>query len=46
MYVDGAVAATPYVVVGSGLRRSKLVLPGATLAALPDAVVVDGLGRS
>lgn len=46
VYVDAAVAAAPYVVVGSGLRRSKLVLPGVVLAALPGAFVVDGLGRS
>jgi prolyl-tRNA editing enzyme YbaK/EbsC (Cys-tRNA(Pro) deacylase) len=43
--VDAAVAAAPAVVVGSGVRRSKLVLPGRALAALPGAVVVDGLGR-
>ena len=43
--VDAAVASAPAVVVGSGVRRSKLVLPGRVLAALPGAVVVDGLGR-
>jgi prolyl-tRNA editing enzyme YbaK/EbsC (Cys-tRNA(Pro) deacylase) len=43
--VDAAVAAAPAVVVGSGVRRSKLVLPGRALAGLPGAVVVDGLGR-
>jgi prolyl-tRNA editing enzyme YbaK/EbsC (Cys-tRNA(Pro) deacylase) len=44
--VDRAVAESPAdVVVGSGLRRSKLWLPGAVLAGLPAAVVVDGLGR-
>ncbi|MGN6246616.1 MAG: YbaK/EbsC family protein [Motilibacteraceae bacterium] len=42
--VDAAVAAAGPVVVGSGLRRSKLVLPGAALAALPSAAVLDGLG--
>ena len=42
--VDAAVAAHPRVVVGSGVRRSKLALPGATLAALPGAVVLEGLG--
>ncbi|HEU4675811.1 MAG TPA: YbaK/EbsC family protein [Motilibacteraceae bacterium] len=42
--VDAAVAAAGPVVVGSGLRRSKLVLPGAALAALPAAAVLDGLG--
>ena len=43
--IDAEVAAAPAVVVGSGVRRSKLVLPGRALAALPGAVVVDGLGR-
>lgn len=42
--VDQAVVDAGPVVVGSGLRRSKLVLPGAALAALPTAVVLDGLG--
>lgn len=45
LFVDPAVAGSPQVVVGSGLRRSKLVLPGAVLAGLPGAVVVDRLGR-
>ncbi len=44
LLIDSAVVATPYVVVGSGQRRSKLVLPGAALAALPGAEVLDGLG--
>ena len=43
--VDARVAATPFVVVGSGVRRSKLVLPGALLATLPGAEVVDDLAR-
>ena len=43
LLVDAAVAATPLVVVGSGLRRSKLVVPGTTLAGLPGAEVVEGL---
>jgi prolyl-tRNA editing enzyme YbaK/EbsC (Cys-tRNA(Pro) deacylase) len=44
--IDAAVAAAPLVVVGSGVRRSKLVLPGSLLAGLPRAEVVDGLGRA
>jgi len=44
--IDAAVAAAPRVVVGSGVRRSKLVLPGPLLAALPGAEVLDGLGRA
>ena len=43
--VDSAVVATPYVVIGSGVRRSKLALPGAALRDLPNAQVVDGLGQ-
>jgi prolyl-tRNA editing enzyme YbaK/EbsC (Cys-tRNA(Pro) deacylase) len=43
--IDAAVAAAPRVVVGSGVRRSKLTLPGSALAGLPGAEVVSGLGR-
>ncbi|MEY9213618.1 YbaK/EbsC family protein [Thermobifida halotolerans] len=43
--VDAAVVARSHVVVGSGLRRSKLVLPGAALAELPNAQVVEDLAR-
>jgi prolyl-tRNA editing enzyme YbaK/EbsC (Cys-tRNA(Pro) deacylase) len=43
--IDAAVAAAERVVIGSGLRRSKLVLSGAALAGLPGAVVLDELGR-
>jgi prolyl-tRNA editing enzyme YbaK/EbsC (Cys-tRNA(Pro) deacylase) len=39
LLVDEAVVATPQVVVGSGLRRSKIVLPGTALADLPHAEV-------
>jgi prolyl-tRNA editing enzyme YbaK/EbsC (Cys-tRNA(Pro) deacylase) len=45
VYVDAAAAAVPLVVVGSGIRRSKLVLPGAVLGNLPGALIIDGLGR-
>ena len=41
--VDAAVLAVPLVVVGSGIRGSKIVVPGAALAALPQAEVLDGL---
>jgi prolyl-tRNA editing enzyme YbaK/EbsC (Cys-tRNA(Pro) deacylase) len=43
--VDAAVAAAPRVVIGSGVRRSKLTIPGPLLARLPGAEVIDGLGR-
>jgi prolyl-tRNA editing enzyme YbaK/EbsC (Cys-tRNA(Pro) deacylase) len=42
--LDAAAAAADQLVVGSGLRRSKLLLPGAVLAALPNAEIVEELG--
>lgn len=43
--VDAEVLAQDLVVIGSGVRRSKLVLAPALLADLPYADVVDGLAR-
>ncbi len=43
--IDRAVADSVRVVVGSGVRRSKLWLPGRVLATLPGAEVIDGLAR-
>ena len=43
--VDAAVASQPVLVIGSGVRRSKLLLPGHVLAALPAAETVELLGR-
>ncbi|NMO91792.1 YbaK/EbsC family protein [Actinomycetospora sp. TBRC 11914] len=45
LLVDPAVLATPAVVVGSGIRGSKLVVPGAVLGQLPGAESLEGLGR-
>jgi prolyl-tRNA editing enzyme YbaK/EbsC (Cys-tRNA(Pro) deacylase) len=42
--VDSAVVDLPYVLVGSGRRRGKLLVPGKALAELPGAAVLDGLG--
>ncbi|CAL9324611.1 YbaK/EbsC family protein [Streptomyces olindensis] len=42
--VDAAVTDLPYVLVGSGRRRGKLLVPGKALAELPGAVVLEGLG--
>ncbi|MGI8334592.1 YbaK/EbsC family protein [Actinomadura scrupuli] len=38
--VDEEVGREPYVVIGSGVRRSKLLLPGPALAGLPGAEVL------
>jgi prolyl-tRNA editing enzyme YbaK/EbsC (Cys-tRNA(Pro) deacylase) len=42
--VDRKVIDTEVVVLGSGVRRSKILAPGALLGSLPQAEVVDGLG--
>ncbi|WP_431993098.1 YbaK/EbsC family protein [Streptomyces albogriseolus] len=43
--VDAAVVELPYVLVGSGRRRGKLLVPGKAFAELPGAVVLEGLGK-
>lgn len=45
LLVDHAVLEVERVVVGSGVRGSKLVLPSARLAELPGAQVLQGLAR-
>jgi prolyl-tRNA editing enzyme YbaK/EbsC (Cys-tRNA(Pro) deacylase) len=42
--IDPRVAETDVVLIGSGVRGSKLLLPGALLGRLPDAEVIPGLG--
>jgi prolyl-tRNA editing enzyme YbaK/EbsC (Cys-tRNA(Pro) deacylase) len=42
--VDRRVAGAAVVVIGSGVRRSKILIPGALLAQLPSVQVIDGLG--
>ena len=44
LLVDAAVVDTPWVLLGSGARRGKLIVPGKVLAGLPGAVVLEGLG--
>lgn len=41
--VDAQVRDLPAIVIGSGIRGSKLLLPGALLARYPGAEVIDGL---
>jgi len=43
LLIDARVADTEVVIIGSGVRRSKLLLPGRLLAEMPAALVVDGL---
>jgi prolyl-tRNA editing enzyme YbaK/EbsC (Cys-tRNA(Pro) deacylase) len=42
--IDATVDTDDPVIIGSGLRRSKLRLPGSLLASLPGAEVATGLG--
>jgi len=44
--IDPAVLAAGEVVIGSGVRRSKLLLAGTLLAERPGALVLDGLAQS
>ncbi|OKK04741.1 prolyl-tRNA synthetase [Streptomyces sp. CB03234] len=43
--IDAAVVEVPYVLLGSGRRRGKLLAPGKALAELPGAQVVEGLAQ-
>jgi prolyl-tRNA editing enzyme YbaK/EbsC (Cys-tRNA(Pro) deacylase) len=44
LLVDAAVAEIPVAIIGSGVRRSKLLVSGADLARLPRAELTEGLG--
>lgn len=43
--IDSKVLEKDWVVIGSGIRGSKLILPGKLLADLPNAVVLAGMAR-
>jgi prolyl-tRNA editing enzyme YbaK/EbsC (Cys-tRNA(Pro) deacylase) len=45
LLIDARVAAVPQVIIGSGVRQSKIVLPGPALGALPNAEVITDLAR-
>jgi prolyl-tRNA editing enzyme YbaK/EbsC (Cys-tRNA(Pro) deacylase) len=45
LLIDSVVAAAAELIVGSGVRHSKLLAPGDVLAKLPGAEVIEGLGR-
>jgi prolyl-tRNA editing enzyme YbaK/EbsC (Cys-tRNA(Pro) deacylase) len=44
IYVEETVIGTPLVIVGSGIRKSKLIVPGEVFAKLPGVEIVPGLG--
>jgi prolyl-tRNA editing enzyme YbaK/EbsC (Cys-tRNA(Pro) deacylase) len=41
--IDRRVTETEIVVIGSGVRRSKILLPGSLLGRLPGGEIIDGL---
>src|SRR4051794_24674689 len=43
--VDARVVAMPHVIIGSGVRHSKIAIAGPALGALPGAQVIEGLAR-
>jgi prolyl-tRNA editing enzyme YbaK/EbsC (Cys-tRNA(Pro) deacylase) len=45
LLLDADAAAEPLVVIGSGVRRSKILIPGAVLAGLPGVEVSEDLAR-
>lgn len=43
--VDGSIDTDSWIVIGSGIRASKIALPGSVLVALTGAEVIEGLGQ-
>lgn len=46
LFVDASLEDVPVAIIGSGIRRSKLLLPGRLLGLLPAAEVLADLGRT
>ena len=46
LLIDKAVADAPELVIGSGLRGSKLFIPGSVLASMPGAEVIESLAKA
>jgi prolyl-tRNA editing enzyme YbaK/EbsC (Cys-tRNA(Pro) deacylase) len=45
LFVDAACLDIEVAIIGSGVRRSKLLLPGHRLGDLPGVEILEGLGR-
>jgi prolyl-tRNA editing enzyme YbaK/EbsC (Cys-tRNA(Pro) deacylase) len=45
LVVDSRVLEVPKLVMGGGLRRSKLYFPGRALAELPNAMVIENMAK-
>ncbi len=46
IFIDSKIIGLPEVVIGSGLRKSKIILPGKILMTLPNSQVLEGLGQT
>ena len=44
--VDKSLIDIPYLIIGGGLRKSKLLIPGKALAELPNATVLENLTKA
>ena len=44
LLIDAAVAKAERIVIGSGIRKSKIILSGKLLAELPNSIVLKSLG--
>jgi len=44
--VDARVLEVPKLVMGGGLRRSKLYFPGRALAELPNVMVLENMAKA
>lgn len=43
--IDRNLTQVPNLIIGGGLRRSKLLIPGQALSEIPNAVTLEGLSR-
>ncbi len=43
--VDKAVTDSEYVIIGSGIRKSKLAIPGSLFASVVNAQILNGLAK-
>jgi prolyl-tRNA editing enzyme YbaK/EbsC (Cys-tRNA(Pro) deacylase) len=43
--IDQSLIEKDYLVVGGGLRSAKLLIPGKALAELPNAFIIEDLGK-
>jgi prolyl-tRNA editing enzyme YbaK/EbsC (Cys-tRNA(Pro) deacylase) len=44
--IDKRVDDAESVVIGSGMRKSKIIVPGRLLGSLPNAQILEGLGQT